>query len=126
LEPIDRSGQVKARTLEFFVINAGPHKAKELYSDPGVASPLVKEGRSIEIRLLKYCRMGLLRRERDGRAYKYTITTEGEDRLRHLWDRLGYLNPILAGTEEDRDVLRKRLRTCIALTDKHLKELDSR
>ena len=126
VEPIDKTGRTKARTLEFFLNHKGPHKAKELYSDPEVASPLMKGGRCIEIRLLKYCRMGLLSREREGRAYRYSITTEGENRLRYLWDRLGYLTVGPSNSELEREVVRKRLKTCIALVDKQLDAIDNR
>lgn len=125
LEPIDRTGRVKADTLEFFVRKSEPCTAKELYKDSYLTPPLRNGGRSVEIRLLKYCRMGLLLRERNGRAYRYSITTEGETRLMYLWERLGYLTPDPAEGEDGVAAVKQRLTTCIKLVEKQLKHLDA-
>jgi hypothetical protein len=90
---VDRSGRVKADTLEFFLINPGCHSVKTLNSDPILCNPYTPEVDSyLQMRLLRYTRDGLLKRQKVSRRYKYIITERGEDRLFYLWKKLGYLN----------------------------------
>jgi hypothetical protein len=126
-EPIDRTGSIKAGTLEFFIMNPGPHKALELYTAPLLASPIMQVGKkSIEVRLLQYYRAGLLRRRREKRAYLYSITTEGEARLMYLWERLGYLDPVKARSDDEKELVKQRVKVCISLIDGQLNKLEQR
>ena len=120
---VDRTGATKSRTLEFFVLYTGWNSAREFCLSPVAGEPLgIEFTKSVEMRLLRYERAGLLRRRRRKRGYEYSISMRGEERLVFLWERLGLLNPGTATTVEDKEVMRSRLRIASFLAKKHANE----
>jgi hypothetical protein len=91
---LDRSGRVKADTLEFFATKPGWHSPSDLRVDPvlGAIYPRFPDNKSIQMRLMRYSRLGILKRRRAGRKYFYSITQAGKKRLVYFWEKLGYLD----------------------------------
>jgi hypothetical protein len=86
----EEASAVKRDTLEYFAYIHGWHSPQELEEDPVLAgSQSPDKSRAIQMRLLRYSRQGLLSRRRAPRGYEYEITMKGEDRLFHLWEKLG-------------------------------------
>lgn len=109
----DRSGRIKAQTLEYFVNHPSSHTATELLGDPVLGNKLARDrgDKALRIRLLRYARQGLLRREWDSGEYQYSITSSGEKRLIHLWERVGLLDSAKADSEAARAEMDLRLQT---------------
>lgn len=120
---VDRTGATKARTLEFFALDQSWYSAKEFCTSPTANEFLGLEAlKTVEMRLLRYARVGLLKRRTRERGYEYSISLLGEERLVYLWERLGYLNESAASTAGDREVLRSRLKLAAFLAGKHSDE----
>ena len=107
----DRSGEVAALTLEYFVTHPTSHTATELTKDPVLGNTLARDqgDRALRVRLLRYSRQGLLRRKRERGQYHYEVTRRGENRLIHLWERAELLDPAKADSEAAREEMKARL-----------------
>jgi hypothetical protein len=114
---LDRSGRVKADTLEFFATKPGWHSPSDLQLDPllGAIYSRFPDNKSIQMRLLRYCRLGILKRKRVGRRYLYSITRVGKKRLVYLWEKLGYLNQANATTEKEGNLFDARREVVISI-----------
>ncbi|MFQ5969418.1 MAG: hypothetical protein ACE5J2_02855 [Nitrososphaerales archaeon] len=108
----DLTGKLKINTLEFFAFNHGWHSSKVLYCNPVLRGLyFVGSGwRCLSMRLLRYYRDGLLLRRRGSRSFEYCITWKGEDRLIHLWKKLGYLDVDRKLTDPEKGITEIRLR----------------
>jgi hypothetical protein len=123
----DRSGEVAALTLKYFVTHPTSHTATELTKDPILGNMLARDrgDRALRVRLLRYSRQGLLLRKRERREYHYEITKFGENRLIHLWERAGLLDPAKADSEVAREEMKVRLelvRSILKAQEKQLTE----
>jgi hypothetical protein len=107
---LDRSGRVKADTLWYFYSTPGQHASRDLLLSPALGALYSQflENRSIQMRLLRYCKLGILSRERVGRGYLYSITETGKKRLVYLWEKLGDLDQTKAVTEPERKAIEAR------------------
>jgi hypothetical protein len=114
---LDRSGRVKADTLEFFATKPGWHSPSDLRVDPvlGAIYPRFPDNKSIQMRLMRYSRLGILKRRRAGRKYFYSITQAGKKRLVYFWEKLGYLDQANATTEKERNLFDARLEVAISI-----------
>ncbi len=120
---VDRTGATKSRSLEFFALDTSWHSAREFCSSPIANEFLGLEAlKTVEMRLLRYSRAGLVKRRRRKRGYEYSISLLGEERLVYLWERLGYLNPSTATGAGDKEVMRSRLKIAVFLAKKHSEE----
>ena len=123
---VDRTGNVKRRTLEFFVFNEGWHTAERIRREPGLDTweDIYPDTRAVSIRLLRYTRAGLLqRREIRPHWYEYTITMEGERRWMFLAKKFGLLDPEKAKTVAERKEALERREEKVELLEKHEVEL---
>jgi hypothetical protein len=97
-EKLDLSGKVKMDTLrEILFWEFGYDRgctARDLYEKTllGVGAK-VSEWRYISMRLLRYYRMGLLKRKKYFGEYQYTLSEKGENRLIYFWKRFDLLEP---------------------------------
>jgi hypothetical protein len=129
--PREPAGRVKLETLEFFAYSAGWHRPAELRQD--ILAPkgdlLVQGTRRVEVRLLRYTRMGLLERRRASeshagtRGYEYRLTLKGEKRLLYIWKDMGFLNQDKAKSLEDLKIIQIRLDLKDLILKKHLEKL---
>lgn len=123
----DRSGEVAALTLKYFVTHPTSHTATELTKDPILGNMLARDrgDRALRVRLLRYSRHGLLRRKRERGEYHYEITKFGENRLIYLWERAGLLDPAKADSDGAREEMKVRLelvRSILKAQEKQLVE----
>lgn len=125
---IDRSGTVKAQTLSYFSTYEGWYSAKELLKHPRLGRYLSKvpDDRAIQMRLLRYSKLGILERRKVSREYQYRITTAGEKRMLYLWEKLGYLDPSRANTDLQKKLMRLRLEIATSIRSKHVKDEEGR
>ena len=87
---VDLSGRIKMETLEqvyLSQITEGWCSAPNLHVVLGEGHLYRSGWRCISIRLLRYCRQGLLLRRRNGRRYEYRLSEKGEDRLLYLYEK---------------------------------------
>lgn len=96
MEDVDLSGAIKMMTLEdvlFRQLEEGWCSPYDLYENSRSYNRYRLKSKCFSIRLLRYCRMGLLRRKRRNGIFVYTLSEKGEDRLLYLWKKLGCLDP---------------------------------
>jgi hypothetical protein len=119
---IDRSGRIKQRTLEFFLIFPGWHKPSELTSDPYLEVIYESPGisRKIQMRLTRYYRQGLLSRRRAPRGFEYSIAKAGEDRLRYFWEKFGESEIDDALTPEEEKLRVEKISQMVKNLDKRI------
>jgi len=88
---VDPPSLRKMTTLEFLFLHEGWHESSKIKADPDLRSISQEPSadRSIQMRLVRYCRQGLVRRKRVGHGYAYHLTPKGEDRLFYLWEKFG-------------------------------------
>jgi hypothetical protein len=104
-EKLDVSGKIKMNTLrEVQMWELGHNKgctARDLHENTVLgAGAKVSEWRYIAMRLLRYYRMGLLKRKKYFGEYQYTLSKKGENRLIFFWTKFSLLEPARAAIHE--------------------------
>jgi len=90
---LDRSGRVKADTLEFFATKPGWHSPSDLRVDPvlGAIYPRFPDNKSIQMRLMRYSRLGILKRRKGRQKVLLQHHTSWEETPRVLLGETGIL-----------------------------------
>jgi hypothetical protein len=118
---VDHSGLVKLRTLEFFVLNEGWHTPEGFRSDASLDKweDIFPYSKAVQMRFLRYTRLGLLERKKVSRNYEYEITMRGEQRWIHMSRRRGLLEPEKAKNLEEKNLVSMRRERALELLKKH-------
>jgi hypothetical protein len=119
---VDRSGFVKLRTLEFFVLNESWHTPERFRREVALDKweDMFPLSNAVEMRFLRYTRLGLLKRRRVGRQYEYAITTVGERRWIYMLKKRGLLEPEKAKTLGEKNLATMRREKVLELLKRHL------
>jgi uncharacterized protein YwgA len=114
---VDHSGLVKLRTLEFFVMNEGWHTPEGFRSEVALDKweDIFPYSKAVQMRFLRYTRLGLLERRKVGRKYEYEITVRGERRWIHMLRGQGLLEPEKAKTLEEKNLVSMRRERALEL-----------
>lgn len=125
---VDRSGFVKLRTLEFFVLNEGWHTPERFRREVALNKweDMFPRTLAVQMRFLRYTRLGLLARRRVGRHYEYAITMNGERRWVHMLKTRGLLEPEKAKTLQEKNMVSIRREKVHELLEKHELKLEEK
>jgi hypothetical protein len=121
--------QAKMQTLEFFLTFPGWHTPDELLKDSELGGIYFEDpaSKAVQMRLLRYWGMGLLKRRNRSRGYEYAITPKGEDRLFFLWRNGGYLDGKKEGlSEAEMKEMEERFIKIIATLKKRRKDINTK
>ena len=117
---VDRSGYVKLRTLESFVLGEPWQTCKSFLDDvtSEKLESLFPHTATVQMRFIRYTRAGLLERRRVGKEYEYGITVKGEKRWIFLAGKMGLLDPDKGNTPLEKSMAERRRSAAIGLLEK--------